>query len=326
MKKWMTLTGITIAAMLTLAGCGQAKKNSDQNKDNEAKVEETTIKAKGSDDEIVEVKQDPKNIVVFDMGSLDTIDQIGKGSSVKGVPVKHLPEYLKDFSDVKSVGTLVEPDLESVNQLKPEMIVISGRQKDLKKDLNAIAPTIYLGVDSENYWESTKKNAEVLGGIFNQEEKVKKQISQLDEEIADLKEKAQADGEKTLVVMANEGQLSAYGPGSRFGMIHTDFGFVPADTNIEASTHGQSISYEYILDKNPDILFVIDRTKAIGGDDSKNNVAENELIKQTNAGKNGKVIELEPDVWYLSGGGLKSTELMIQDVQKALDNQNKKSE
>ena len=40
-------------------------------------------------------------------------------------------------------------------------------------------------------------------------------------------------------------------------------------------------------------------------------------MKQTTAGKDGKVITLTPDVWYLSGGGIESTELMIKDVLKA---------
>ena len=64
---------------------------------------------------------------------------------------------------------------------------------------------------------------------------------------------------------------------------------------------------------------MVDRTKAIGGDDSKDNVAANELIQKTDAGKNGKVIMLQPDVWYLSGGGLESMHLMIEDVKKGLE-------
>ena len=31
-----------------------------------------------------------------------------------------------------------------------------------------------------------------------------------------------------------------------------------------------------------------------------------------------KVIMLQPDVWYLSGGGLESMHLMIEDVKKAI--------
>ena len=37
--------------------------------------------------------------------------------------------------------------------------------------------------------------------------------------------------------------------------------------------------------KNPDIIFVIDRTKAIGGDTSQSTLTENELVQQTTAGK-----------------------------------------
>ncbi len=42
--------------------------------------------------------------------------------------------------------------------------------------------------------------------------------------------------------------------GSRFGFVHDLFGFKQADDQIEASTHGQSVSYEYILEKNPGYL------------------------------------------------------------------------
>ena len=93
-----------------------------------------------------------------------------------------------------------------------------------------------------------------------------------------MKKQAEASANNALVVLVNEGQLSAYGKGSRFGLIHDTFGFKAADDKIEASTHGQSVSYEYVLEKNPGILFVVDRTKAIGGDDSKDNVAANELL------------------------------------------------
>lgn len=67
------------------------------------------------------------------------------------------------------------------------------------------------------------------------------------------------------------------------------------------------------------MIFVVDRTKAIGGDISQNNVADNDLVKETNAGKNGKVIALDPQVWYLSGSGLESLQIMLDDVKKALE-------
>jgi len=63
----------------------------------------------------------------------------------------------------------------------------------------------------------------------------------------------------------------------------------------------------------------VNRTQSIGGDTSNNDMADNELVKQTNAGKNNKVIQLDPQVWYLAGSGLESLKIMIDDVNQAFD-------
>ena len=78
--------------------------------------------------------------------------------------------------------------------------------------------------------------------------------------------KRQAVMQKRLVILGSEGKVSAYGPNSRFGVIHDVFGYKAADEKIEVSTHGQNITFEYILETNPDVLFVIDRDAAVGGD------------------------------------------------------------
>ncbi|WP_430597914.1 siderophore ABC transporter substrate-binding protein [Enterococcus sp. AZ177] len=317
-KKFLAIATVSMIALLTLGACNNNdKKTTDGSASKESSSEATTITVNDSNGS-VEVPKNPKKVVVFDNGSLDTIDALGAGDAVVGAPTKNLPKYLDSYNKVESAGGIKEPDLEKINQLKPDMIIISGRQKDFQDKLSKIAPTIYLAVDAKDTWNSTKNNIETLAEIFDKQDEAKTKIADLEKEIADVKEKAQASDEKALVVLVNEGQLSAYGKGSRFGIVHDTFGFKQADDNIEASTHGQSVSYEYVLEKNPDILFVVDRTKAIGGDDTNDNVENNELVKQTNAGKNGKVISLQPDVWYLSGGGLESTHLMIEDVQKAL--------
>ncbi|MGX7039785.1 siderophore ABC transporter substrate-binding protein [Vagococcus fessus] len=308
--------GIALAGMLVMAGCSKSVDNKKDNAEGDKVSQVITVEdASGK----VEVPKSPKKVVVFDMGSLDTIRELGKEDTVIGVPQKNLPKYLESFKEVESVGGLKEPDLEKINQLKPDLIVISGRQEDYKKDLEAIAPTVYLSVDSSKTWESTVSNINTLAKIFDEEKVAKEKIATIEDKIKTVKKEAQASGLKTLTTLVNEGQLSAYGEGSRFGIVHDTFGFPVADDKIEASTHGQSVSYEYVLEKNPDIIFVVDRTKAIGGDTSQNNVAKNELVAQTKAGQTNKVVSLTPDVWYLSGGGIKCTELMLEDVEKALN-------
>ncbi|QIL46091.1 siderophore ABC transporter substrate-binding protein [Vagococcus coleopterorum] len=309
-NKLFRVLSMLFLSLLVLIGCGTTEEGSKERSSNSVTVTDSTGE--------VSVPMNPEKVVVFDMGSLDTIKSLGKSDVVIGAPTKSIPAYLDSFKEVESVGGMKEPDLEKINQLKPDLIIISGRQESFKEDLEAIAPVLYLSVDNTKTWESTKANINTLATIFDATDIAKEKIETLEKDIATINEKASASGLKSLVTLVNEGKLSAYGEQSRFGIIHDTFGFPAVDPNIEASTHGNDVSYEYVLDKNPDVIFVIDRTKAIGGDLSKNNVAENELVKQTTAGKNEKVISLTPDVWYLSGGGIECTELMISDVEAAL--------
>ena len=118
--------------------------------------------------------------------------------------------------------------------------------------------------------------------------------------------------------MANDGNISAFGEGSRFGLIHKEFGFAPADSNIEVSNHGQSITFEYILEKNPDYVFVIDRAAVAGGNVTAEQIFDNDLIKETDAYKNGRIVYLTSQIWYVASGGLQGTNIMIEDIQQAL--------
>jgi iron complex transport system substrate-binding protein len=112
--------------------------------------------------------------------------------------------------------------------------------------------------------------------------------------------------------------MSAYGAGSRFGIIHDLLGVKAADDTIEVSTHGQEVSYEYISQVNPDILFVVDRTVIAGGTNLAATTLDNELVNETSAATNNKIISLDPDLWYLSGGGLTSVSEMIDEVVAAI--------
>ncbi|WP_308160528.1 MULTISPECIES: ABC transporter substrate-binding protein [unclassified Bacillus (in: firmicutes)] len=158
----------------------------------------------------------------------------------------------------------------------------------------------------------------LIGEMFGKEDKVASELKDIKASIEKLNKQASALDKKGLILLANEGKVSAYGPSSRLGLIHDVFGFGAADQKIEVSTHGQSITFEYIMEKNPDVLFVIDRATAVGGEIGAKEIIENELVKKTAAFKNDKIIYLDADTWYLSGGGLKSVKSMAKEIEAAL--------
>ncbi|ADM71881.1 putative ABC transporter solute-binding protein YclQ [Paenibacillus polymyxa E681] len=326
MKKNMMFLTLMLALVLIVSACGKAAPATQEttgNGSSAATTESKTISVKHAlDENPIQVKVNPKNVVVFDFGSLDTLDKLGV--DVAAVAQQDLPTYLSKYKDSKyaSAGTLFEPDYEKISDLSPELIIIGGRQADAYKELSKIAPTISMAVDTKDYIHSFKKNVETLGQIFDKEDAAKQELAAIDSSIKAVHDKAVASKAKGLIVLTNEGSLSAYGSQSRFGIIHDAFGVTPVDPDIKVSTHGQKVSFEYVQQKNPDYIFVVDRG-AVVVEEGKEQVTgkqtmENELVKKTNAFKNGHIVYLDPNYWYLSGNGLESVSEMIKEMDAAL--------
>ena len=265
------------------------------------------------------VNKNPKRIVVFDYGILDSLQKL-EVEGIVGVVQGGLPEHLSKFEgeEYSNIGTLKEPDMEKIFELTPDLIIISGRQADYYEELNKIAPTIHLGVNNENYLESFEVNMKTLGQIFGEEKAVEKELNVITEAIEKLNKKVTERKVNGLVTLANDGAFSVYGAESRFGIIHNGFGVTPVDTTIESATHGQKASFEYLVEKNPEYLFVVDRGAITGGTTSAKELFENELMKKTDAYKNGNIVYLDPSIWYTATGGFTSTMKMVEEIDTAI--------
>lgn len=279
-------------------------------------VESTTVTVTDANGEEVEVNKNPQKVVVFDYGVADILHNmdveivgLAKGTG--------LPELLSYYDDEKyaNVGGLKEPDFEAIKALNPDFIIISGRQADMIEDFQEIAPTINLGTDGTNYLASFKSNVESLGKIFGKEDKVSELISDIETKVADLNKTVTEKGISAITVLTNEGNLSVFSGESRFGIIYNELGFTNPDSNIEASTHGQQVSFEYFLEHDAEYIFVVDRGTVTGGESTS---LDNDIIKNTNAYKNGKIINLSADVWYTIAGGIDSTNTMLDEIANAI--------
>lgn len=265
-----------------------------------------------------EVPKSPEKVVVFDFGMLDTLDYLN--IPVVGVPQVNIPNYLDKYTsdDYENIGSLKEPDFEKIANIDPDLIIISGRQSELYDELSKLGPVVYLDVDYTHYYESVKENVKIIGDIFEKETEIEQALEEIDELIAQIKEKVESFDKNSLIILANDDKISAYGENSRFGIIHDVFGIEPVDSDIEASTHGMNVSFEYVMEKDPDILYVVDRSAAMGEEPAAKNIVENELMKSTKAMQNDDIYYLDADVWYLSGGGIISMQKMIEEIEMSI--------
>lgn len=295
---------MTLSCAFALAACGgQDGSASGQAGSAAAEVPAGSVKVQTAHGEAV-VPQNPERVAVYDLGAVDTLSKLGVkiGASVDSQNLAYLDAPLKDA--VKA-GTLFEPNYEALNAYNPQVIIIGSRMaKDKVSDeLAKLAPTIDMTAQTDNMKESAKARIDAYGRIFGKQAEADALKAEIDKTFADAKAAAQGKG-KGLVILVNAGKLSAFGPDSRLGgWIHRDIGVPPADEAIKEGSHGQPVSFEYIKEKNPDWLFVLDRSAAIGEEgQAAREVLNNPLVAQSTAWKKGQVVYLPPETYLAAGG------------------------
>ena len=296
--------------------------NETQNVEAPASVTITSLNA-GKEAAELEVPYDPQRIAALDMACLDILDALGVGDRVVGTASTSL-EYLQDYinDDIANLGTIKEADLEAVMACEPDVIFIGGRLASSYDALSEIAPVVYLATDTElGVVESVRQNAETIASMFGLEDKVDELMADFDARIAALSEFAA--GKTAIVGMCTSGSFNVLGNDGRCSLIGVEVGFenIGVDADVDTSTHGNEASFEFIVDKNPDYIFVMDRDAAIGSDGAQlaQDIMVNDLVMGTDAYKNGHLIYLaHPAVWYTAEGGVTALDLMLQDLERAL--------
>lgn len=324
MKK--TVFGLMgVAVVLAVTACGSQSTTAPATENQVTEVQETTAESTDETEITIEhskgsttVVASPQKSVVFDMGILDIMDALEVDTEL-AVPIGSVTSYLSEYESAVDAGGIKEPNIEAIFEFEPDVIFISGRQEDYYDELSEIAPTIYVDLDTETYLDDFIANVTNIGAIYGKEDEAAQRLADIQKTIDEGKAKAAESDAKALIVLTNDGSMSAYGRGSRFGIIHDVLGIKTVDESIDVSTHGQEASYEYIAEVNPDILFVVDRTAVVGGTQMAGSTLDNELVQSTNAAKNEKIIYLDAETWYLAGGGLTAVETMINEAVAALD-------
>ncbi|WP_299938158.1 siderophore ABC transporter substrate-binding protein [uncultured Pelagimonas sp.] len=265
---------------------------------------------------MADVPLSPEKIAVFDVAALDTLAALNV--SPDGVVGPIFVTYLDDAkAGASPIGSLFEPDFEAVAALAPDLIIAGGRSSKVAPDLAKIAPTVDMTI-----WEDTVGQGlarlDAYGKIFGKEAEAQALADAFNAKL-DATKASVADQGTALIVMTNGPKVSAYGSGGRFGWLHTALNLPEAVSEVEKTTHGEAISFEFIRDANPDILIVVDRLAAIGREGERAAATlDNELVHQTKAWENGRVIYLDSGPLYIAGGGIQSMTQTLDQISAAL--------
>ena len=318
------LTGTTISLflafnILTLTSCDSKTSITEPQANSDRLVSSREIKhAIGT----TKVPETPNRVVVLTNEATDNIlalgvIPIGAVRSWWGNPYF---EYIQsDLQEVPVVGEEIQPSLEKIAALKPDLIIGSKvRHQGIYSQLSQIAPTVY----SETLGADWKDNFTLYAKALNKEEKAQQMLDRWDRRVADFQSKMgdKLDREVS-VVRFLPGQARIYHQDNFAGKILKEIGFKRPESQQE-DKFADEITLENISQADGDIIFYMTFDPE-DGESIKlaQKWLDNPLWSSLKASKNQQVYQVN-DVYWNTGAGIQAANKMLDDLDKYLLNEN----
>ncbi|WP_222427284.1 ABC transporter substrate-binding protein [Hyella patelloides] len=270
---------------------------------------------------ITTVEGTPNRVVVLTNEATDHIlalgvKPIGAVQSWWGEPYF---EYINlELQGVPVVGEELQPSLEKIAALKPDLIVGSKlRHQNIYAQLSQIAPTVY----SETLGADWKDNFALYAQALNREEKAQQVMNQWNQRVADFQSKMgdKLNREVSLVRFL-PGQARIYYQDNFAGKILQEVGLQRPNSQRQ-DKFAEPITLESIAEIDGDIIFYMTFDPQ---DNRSTKMAdkwlEHPLWNSLKASKDNQVYQVN-DIYWNTGAGIKAANKMLDDLYEYLLNE-----
>ncbi|MGG1660951.1 ABC transporter substrate-binding protein [Brevibacillus sp. NRS-1366] len=224
-------------------------------------------------------------------------------------------DHIKDqMSGVEVVGDEVQPNVELIASLKPDLILgTKVRQEKIYSQLSSIAPTVF----TENLGDSMIENFELYGTALNKDEEAAKVVADFNKMIEDTKAKL---GEKTKMTISmarfQPNKARVYYKQNFAGVILDKLGFARPDAQNQ-DKFSEDIAKEQmnVLDGDVFFYFASDREGDTGATKTAQEWLGDPLAQNLNVTKKGHTYQVNEAIWN-TAGGIEAAKWMIQDIEQ----------
>ncbi|WP_018782210.1 iron-hydroxamate ABC transporter substrate-binding protein [Bacillus sp. 95MFCvi2.1] len=317
-KKLFTLGMVTVLSV-GLAACNSADKSSGEQKQ-ESKATETKKDEKRKITYLGKEYTVPAkvtNIVTASLESMEDAAVLGiKPVGAITIGGKLPANVAKDLEGAKSIGEKMQPNFETLLQLKPDVITSSTKfPPEASEKFTKVAPTFPISHVSTD-WED---NLKLMGELSGKKDKAEKIIKDYKADAAKAKEKIgdELKDKKVLVIRLRANNLYLYPEGVYFNpVIYKDLGLTVPE-QIKAVKAQEKISLEKLAEVNPDYVFL--QYEASENDKPKvlEELESNPIWQSMNAVKDKKVFVNTVDP-IAQGGTAWSKTAFLKEVVKNL--------
>jgi len=252
--------------------------------------------------------------VVLDTGELDSVVTLGVTpvGAVAVSPDIGFPEYLTgDLTDVTEVGTIAEPNLETIASLKPDLILSNKlRHEAIYSQLSEIAPTVF----TESVGATWKENFELHAEALGLSDEAQDQLGDYDDATAKLRKDLGSDVDTTVSVIRSLGdEVRIMMKDSFIGAVIADVG-LPRPPAQDKDVFMEEASLDRVPDMDGDVMFV---SRFDDANDKLETLMASPAWEQLAAVQNDDVHEVPDDYWEL-GTGMGAAQLVVGDLDKIL--------
>lgn len=252
----------------------------------------------------------PTRVVALEYSFVQALDSLGVepvGIADDDDPAR-IEQLLGRIPDYASVGTRLEPNLELVASLQPDLVIADlTRHGGIVDQLSAIAPTIVL-TSWEGSYRTIKDSEVTIAEALGDKEAGERAVAEHEQRMADLAEQIpEGDDRRYLLAVANPADMSLHTSAAFTGSVFEALGLTPALDGDEAVESGAGL--ERLVDVDPDVLLVATQESASVFDTWPENAAWASL----SAVRSGSVHEVDRNE-FSRFRGLQTAERIAQEI------------
>ncbi|GAB3600556.1 ABC transporter substrate-binding protein [Microbacterium tumbae] len=301
----IALFALAITA-LGLAGCGSGSAADPEASPAVASDRREIVHELGE----TEITGEPARVVALEFSFVQALDSLGLepvGIADDDDPAR-IEQMLDKQIEYTSVGTRLEPNLELVSSLHPDLIIAdSTRHAAIFEQLQQIAPTIVLN-SWEGSYQDIKDSVVTIADALGDEAEGEQVVADHEARMAEFAAQIPAgEDRRFLLAVATPDAMSLHTSSAFTGSVFEALGLAPAIDSDEAVESGVGI--ERVLDVDPDVLFV-----AVDGPGTVlEQWSENAAWSSMSAVQDGEVYEVNRNQ-YARFRGLQTAEIIAADV------------
>lgn len=247
----------------------------------------------------VEIKTNPQRIISLGPNITEIISEL---SFEKLVGRTDYCDYPEKVSQVSSIGTIMNPNIEKIIELEPDLVIASVHApKELLETLekmNIPAIAIY----DDNSLEGSYNLISKIGYIMNEEKKANDIINSNKALVEEVISKTKNLDKKSVYYVISFGEWGDFTAGGNT-FIGKMINLVSA-TNIAEEVNGWNFSIEQLIEKDPQIIIV---SKYF---DSKNQFINTKPYADLTAVKENRVYEIDNNL--LDRQGIRNAQGLLE--------------